>query len=207
MFVGKMRTIQKTLLIAFLFILLSGFSGSVFGENHIDIFLGAGVPEFINIGMRYQAAQMQLGLSYGFLPLEDETCTSITGDISFHFAGTSTITTRRPWYTKFGISYVRNKQDDETSSYLYSNFRIGREFFISKHFGIGADMGVSIELSKEIKAEQGTSGWFDLDFDLPILPCFGVNIFYHLDFLPHYKRIVRKASVVYTFYVFCVKSL
>ncbi len=192
MFVGKMRTIQKTLLIAFLFILLSGFSGSVFGENHIDIFLGAGVPEFINIGMRYQAAQMQLGLSYGFLPLEDETCTSITGDIFFHFAGRSKHTSRKPWYSKFGISYVNYKQEYKTSSYIYSNFRIGREFFISKHFGIGADIGFSIELSKELKDEQGASGWFDFDFDFPILPCFGVNIFYHLDFLTNYKRINKK---------------
>ena len=192
MFVSKMRTVKKILLNAFFIILLFGFPGNTFGENHMDIFLGAGGPEFINIGMRYQAAQMQVGLSYGFLPLEDEQCTSITGDIYFHFAGQSALTARKPWYTKFGISYVRNKQDDEISSYLYSNFRIGREFFISNHFGIGADMGVSIELSKEIKEEQGASGWFDLDFDIPILPCFGVNVFYHLDFFTHYKRGAHK---------------
>ena len=86
-----------------------------------------------------------------------------------------------------GISYVYSKQEKAISSYIYSNFRIGREFFISKNFGVGADVGITLELSKERKEEQGTSGWFDIDIDCPILPCFGVNIFYHYEFLS-YKR-------------------
>ncbi|MDP8314511.1 MAG: hypothetical protein RAP70_05485 [Candidatus Celaenobacter antarcticus] len=192
MLVSEMRKIKRILLAAFLSLIISGFSVVVYGENHVDVSLGAGLSEFINIGLRYQAAQMQVGLSYGFLPLEDETCTSIAGDIYFHFAGRSAFFTRKPWYSKFGISYVQHKQDDKTSSYIYSNFRIGREFFISKKIGIGADLGMSFELSKEIKKEHATPGWLNLDFDFPILPCFGINIFYHYDFLPRYKRGAHK---------------
>jgi len=175
-------------LITFLSIILAGFSSTVFGQNQVDIFLGAGVPEFINIGLRYQAAQMQVGLSYGFLPLEDETCTSLSGDFYYHFAGSSSLSKRKPLYTRIGISYVRSKEHNVISSYIYSIFRIGHEFNISKNFGIAADLGITIELSKERNEEQESSGWFDLDFDFPILPCFGVNIFFHYDFLPRYKK-------------------
>ncbi|MBN2016702.1 MAG: hypothetical protein JW794_00990 [Candidatus Cloacimonetes bacterium] len=178
---SEMRKLRKSLLFACLFIVIAGFQGSVFSDNHIDFFIGMGFPEFINIGMRYHASQMQFGLSYGFLPLDDEPCTSITGDIYFHFAGKPKHTSRKPWYSKFGLSYVKDKQVSGTSSYIYSNFRIGREFFISKKIGVGADVGFGIELSKEITETQETSSWFNFDLDFPIMPCISINIFYHID--------------------------
>ncbi len=183
-----MKKIKGLVIAAFLTIILWGLPNALFAENNMDVSFGAGIPKFINIGLRYNAAQMQVGLSYGFLPLENEICTSLTGDIFLHFAGHSALTTRKPWYAKFGISYVRDKQEDNTSSYVYSNFRIGREFFISKKFGVGADLGISFELSKEIEDEQAASGWFNLDLDFPVLPCFGINIFYHFGFLPRNNR-------------------
>ena len=182
-----MKNIKIVLFIIFLIMVVYSFPFPVFGDSQLDLSIGIGVPEFIKVGIRYNIGQLQFGLNYGFLPIENETCTSINGDIYFHFAGSSKYTVRKPWYSRFGLSFVKHKQEQKTSSYVYSNFRVGREFWVSKRVGIGLDVGISLELYKEIKEEQENTGWFDFDWECPILPCISVNIFYHFDFFTNNK--------------------
>ena len=54
---------MKILLVAFLNMVLIGFPSIVFGNDQIGLTLGAGLPEFINIGLRYQTEKIQLGVS------------------------------------------------------------------------------------------------------------------------------------------------
>ena len=48
----------------------------VFGQEKINISAGFGIPEFINIGLRFQLDQLQLGLSAGIFQANNESLNS-----------------------------------------------------------------------------------------------------------------------------------
>jgi hypothetical protein len=175
-----------------LFIALSIFHFTpAFGQKTLNISTGVGFPEGLHIKPRYEFEQTKIGIGLGSLP--GSNYRSFSGDAYFHFAGLSKLSTVRPWYFRIGLSYVRDESDTEINKYTDINTRIGREFNITKHFGIAYETGlkinlVHVEILKVPKKNYGPFwnalfGALDSTFDFNSYPVFisgGFMIFYRI---------------------------
>lgn len=150
-----------------------------FGQEKVNISAGMGLPELLNLGVRYQLKQAQLGIGFGCIPIKEESVISVSGDIYYHFAGLSELSNRRPWYGRLGLNYLRDETKTLVDKYLYLNLRIGRDFNISKKIGIEIDAGAIFQLFNETKRKEPSSGW-NFDFEFPILSSFGIGLFYRI---------------------------
>lgn len=145
---------------------------------------GIGLPEGINFGMQLPLVQNQLqfGTYIGSFTSDDsdESYLSISGDVFYHSAGTSSHSELRPWYTRANLNYVRSETENDLNKYLLSNLRIGRQLHISNRFIIELDGGIALRLYKdETPKEDSGSNWFNIDFDLPaVIPSGGLRLVY-----------------------------
>lgn len=165
------------------FILFSIFSfccaNQLFGQEKVNISAGMGIPELLNVGVRYQLKQAQIGISFGSVPVKDESIFSVSGDVYYHFAGLTKLSNRRPWYGKVGLNYLRDETKTLLDKYLYLNLRIGRDFNISKKIGIEIDAGAIFQLFNKTIRFQPPGGW-NLDIKFPVIPSFGIGLFYRI---------------------------
>jgi hypothetical protein len=143
-----------------------------FGQDKLNIAAGIGFPELVNIGARYQHRQTQFGMNIGSFPSATEAYLSVSGDVYYHFGGFSGLSIRRPWYGRIGLNYLRREDKELYSSskysYSYLQFRVGRDFNISKKFGIDFDLGIGIQI---LNTERS---------DIPVMPFTGLVLFYRL---------------------------
>ncbi|MBC8321006.1 MAG: hypothetical protein H8E34_09810 [Bacteroidetes bacterium] len=143
----------------------------------INIAAGFGFPEFLNIGVRYQFSQNQLGVCFGTLPGQ-HTNFAISGEYFYHFGGLSNLSTQRPWYAKLGFTYYREESEKFTLTDDYLSLRVGRVFNISKKLGIMVDAGAFFTVySKKIKKDPNASDW---NLESPVWPSFGMGLFYRI---------------------------
>jgi hypothetical protein len=166
-------------LIAFLvFIVVINFQ--VIGQKNVNLLAGAGTPELIHLGVRYQFDQVQVGGTIGFFGSLNY---AYSGEFLFHFGGLQDLSTRKKMYVRLGGSYL--KQEDEYEILKSFNFytRVGREIMLDEHLGAGIDGGLSLhgfEEKTELKPKTG----FNLNLDLGILnfirPALGVYLFYRI---------------------------
>jgi hypothetical protein len=160
-------------------ILIALFSfGSInhsYGQEKINISTGIGIPEFLNIGIRYQFKQVQAGICIGTMPVKDEKLISLCGDLFFHFGEVPKLSARRAWYARVGLNYLRDATETSEDRFTYLNIRFGRDLNISKKVGIEIDLGTLIQLSYK---RIGPSSF--IDFNFPILPSVGINMFFRL---------------------------
>ena len=108
-------------------------------QERLNLKAGFGIPELFNAGIRYQLKQFQFGIYLGGYPINDNQLT-ISGDISFHFAGQSKFTERRPWYLRSGLILVRDHNETYIYKDLYLSVGIGRDINLSKKFGLEIDI-------------------------------------------------------------------
>ena len=155
------------------------YGNQSFGQEKANISSGIGLPELLNLGVRYQLKQAQLGIGFGFIPIKEESVIAVSGDVYYHFAGLSEFSNRRPWYGRLGLNYLRDETKTLVDKYLYLNLRIGRDFNISKKIGIEIDAGAIFQLFNETIRKEPSSGW-NLDLEFPILPSFGIGLFYRI---------------------------
>src|SRR6478735_1147570 len=118
-------------------------SNQSFGQEKVNISAGVGFAEFLNVGVRYQLKQAQIGISLGSLPRKEGSLISVSGDYYGHFAGSSKLSNRRPWYGRAGLNYIRDEDSTHNDKYVYLNFRFGRDINISKKLGIQIDAGIN----------------------------------------------------------------
>ncbi len=170
--------------ILFTFALFLGSSFESFGQQgnrDVTISAGFGVPELANIGVRFEWQQIQVGYSVGTNFIDDELMFSYSNDVYIHYAGFSELSSRRPYYLKLGVNYFWNETDLKLYEYLFFNTRLGREINITERFGIDISAGVSYELSHQNKLFiEPKNTWLERNFDLPMIPSFGVGAFYKL---------------------------
>ncbi|GAB2766125.1 hypothetical protein [Salinimicrobium soli] len=162
-------------------LLLAFFFPAKSGAQDFNVTAGMGLPELINVGLRVQFGQKQLGVAVGTYPGTSEDNFALSGDFYYHFGGSSEYTSLRPWFLKTGVTYLlaENEWERQTSFLLVP--RVGREFNISPKFGIAVEGGLLVILSDKetVKKEREPSFFdFDLDFTGFILPAAGVNFFY-----------------------------
>jgi len=164
-----------------LFITFSfSYGNQVFGQEKVNISAGIGLPELLNIGVRYQLDQAQIGLSIGSMPVKDESLISLSGDFYYHFGGSSKFSDIRPWYGRIGLNYVRDETETSVDKYLYLILRIGRDFNLSKKFGINIDAGLGPQLFHDEIMKKPSTSWFNLDFEFPVIPALGICLFYRI---------------------------
>ena len=125
----------------FCILLIIAFSFSLdnqaLGQEKVNITAGLGFPEMFNLGVRYQLEQVQIGISAGYIP--GWVPISVATSLHYHFGGVSRLSNRRPWFVRMGLGY----HDD-----LYLNYRIGRDFNISRKIGFEIGLGVSWDLPR-----------------------------------------------------------
>lgn len=173
-----MKKSGKVIYISILLGIFSFCSGNpLFGQEKVNISAGIGLPELINVGVRYQIDQMQIGISFGSVPVKDESLISVSGDIFYHFAGLSEFSNRRPWYGRVGLVYLRDETNTFIKKYLFLNSRVGRDFNVSEKIGVQIDAGVIFQLYNDQVKKEPSNGW-DFDLNFPVFPSFGAGIYY-----------------------------
>ena len=119
------------------------------GQHDFSVTAGLGYPELLNLGVRYQVGQSQLGLHVGSgFGDEEDNDFSVGADYFYHFEGFSHLSTRRTWYGRIGLYYYSSKQMYEEFQYLLLAPRLGKEFNLSPRIGMTADAGISQILSR-----------------------------------------------------------
>jgi len=150
-----MKTLSCILL---LITFLCSSGGQMFGQEKVSISTGFGLPEALNIGIRYQILdQSKIGLSVGWW----ENDISLSGDYYYHFGGSSKFSDIRPWYGRIGLNYVL---DWWIGSYL----RVGRDLNSGKSFGIGIDAGLMYNFTYR---KHGLH---------PFITVYGISLFYRI---------------------------
>lgn len=135
-------------LVAFTFLNVSVVSG----QGNVSITAGFGFPDLLNAGIRYQIGRAQIGISAGFMPVAGESVTSALFDVHYHFAGSSALSARQPWYGRLGLSYLHDKKEGSfDEKFVFVGIRAGREFNISEHFGIAIDAGLMYKLYSDVE--------------------------------------------------------
>jgi len=148
-------------------------------QEKVNISAGFGYPELINVRATYQLKQTQIGLGVGSIPTANENLLSISGDVSYHFAGKSELSERRPWYVRTGFNFLCDDRLSVVDKFLYYNVRIGRDFNVSNKLGIGIDAGAIFQLFRKTIRDDDSSGW-NINFDFPVSPSFSVGVYYRI---------------------------
>jgi len=148
---NKMKTLSRIiLLIAFLF----NSGGKIFGQDKVNLSLGIGWTEVINLGIKYQILnQAQIGLNFGWYPETEANgwLLSIQGNFYYHFFGKSKFSDLHPWYGRIGLNYLRDDFWGSGSvNWWYSHLRFGRDIYFSNKLGISLDAGLYYHLNPDI---------------------------------------------------------
>jgi hypothetical protein len=142
----------------------------MFGQEKVNISAGIGFIELINIGVRYQVTQSEIGASIGWWPPYNGDMVgwgnmiSLSGNYYYHFMGSNKYSDLRPWYGKVGLNCVWESGDEIDLLPIY--LRIGRDIYFDQNSGISIDAGLGYDLDSEI---GGTD---------PLLPVFGISLLY-----------------------------
>lgn len=168
----------KTLIVGLMALLATNFA---FGQEKFNISAGVGFPELLNLGLRYQFGQSQVGLYRGSIPFDEDDGFSAGIDYYYHFGGTSKLTSRRPWFAKAGLNYNIVKEPYNENSSVLLVPRIGREINISRRIGIDLEVGLFFRLARSGEEyEPGRlSPWAGGNYDA-IGQSFSVSVFYRL---------------------------
>jgi hypothetical protein len=175
-----MKNKGNLLYILLLFSIFLFYGGNqLLGQEKLNISIGMGLPELLNVGVRYQLEQAQIGISFGSMPVKDESLISVSGDVYYHFGGLSELSNRRPWYGRIGLNYFREETKTFVDKNIYLNLRIGRDINFSKKIGIDIDAGAFFQLFHDRINKEPSSGW-NFDLEIPVLPSLGIGLFYRL---------------------------
>jgi len=152
--------------------LLLPFTKDVKAQGKVNITAGIGTTDLLNLGFRFQFQQSQIGVSMGTLPSKNGGF-SVSSSYHYHFGGSSNLSKLRPWYGKTGLVFLKTETETFTDSYLFIDFRIGREVNFSTKMSIAIDAGPAIQLIHTTTDSAG--GW-----SFPVFPALGLTFFYRI---------------------------
>ncbi len=171
-----MKSIHNHFCICLIIVFLFDLKNECYAQRSFDASAGIGVLELINAGVRYQLNNnMQIGLKLGTFPTNNESIISISGNAYYHFVGNSKLSNQPPWYGKVGINYLKGESDNLLEKYLFFDLRLGRDINITEKLGMKIDAGIGIKI-KRIYEQKIPSGW-NFNFDIPLIPCIGIEVF------------------------------
>jgi len=138
-------------------------------QSKLNVGIGADLSEKYNISIRYQAEQTQYALGIGTSTGKYENILSISASWFYHFHGVSTYTSRRPWYGKVVMNYLRYEymyfSPYDRKNHFSIGLRVGRDFNLSKRLAINSDIGFNF-------------GSYDIDVQFPFSS--GIWLFYRI---------------------------
>lgn len=178
---------KKILQVLAIFVLSVGFSYQGFGQRKVTVSTGIGLPELLNIGVRYQISRTQIGMNIGTwgilgtwkIPTKDENIMAILGDVRYHFGRPSKLSGRHPWYVRFGLGYMRYENTNLIEKDLLFVSHIGLEADWSKKFGIEMGVGVmGVSTIEEIR--KTPPSFWEISLNTPIAPSLGIGLYYRL---------------------------
>lgn len=150
------------------------------GQDKLTISGGFGIPEYFNLGAKYKLNNSQIGMGFGYLPYNGLMLTA-SGDYYYHPGGIFNESGKRPWYGRISLVYNYEESFYNIWHDVYLNARIGREFNITKRFGVIADAGVAVNVfHKRIIKVEKTWALLNLDVHYTVLPGVGLRLFYRI---------------------------
>ena len=163
-----------------LYILCFLATATCFGQEKFNVAVGFGAPDLLNASARYQLNQVQIGFSIGTMPFRRYNSLSLSGDVFYHFGGSSNYSERRPWYGRIGAGYLKGETDESIDKYYFLTTRMGRDFNISKKMGIAIDIGIAIELDHEEVVKKPSNDFIEFSYFEVLYPSLGITLFYRL---------------------------
>ncbi len=177
---GSKNAFFKTLTVVMVF----WFSGNHSQAQEVNLTGGIGQPEMLNVGVRLQYDQVQIGVNAGTNLAYKNSNFDVSGEFYYHFGGRSSYTSLQPWYAKAGLTYLSSEGDWEKRTNLVLVPRLGREFNITSEFGIALEAGIMVMLIDNNQAKKERTGSVSGDLDLigseVLMTSAGVKIFYRL---------------------------
>lgn len=172
----KLKLASACLMLQLLLVMVNK---SASAQNRMDVNVGAGMPELINIGGRLTISQFQFGADIGVWPTTDKNYFTFSGDIYYHLLGQAKYGERKPWYVRVNGTYLRMANTDLTLHYIYIQHRFGRAFNFTEKLGASADLGFGYQVFyKEVN--NSSDRFYGSDVYVPLIPSFGINMFYRI---------------------------
>ncbi|EAR00329.1 hypothetical protein [Maribacter sp. HTCC2170] len=154
------------------------------GQQKPNITVGAGIPELLNLGIRYEFNENNIfGLSIGSTLSKNEDVLSLSGSFFHHFGGKVNKANRKRTYFRMGLGYLREDGYSSISKYGTLDIRIGWDFSLGVKTGIQLGIGpMFIIAENEIEKFENDDGWFDFDFKSGsiIYPSIGITLYHRL---------------------------
>jgi hypothetical protein len=116
------------------------FSNKGISQNDVSISLGAGFPELLNAGVRYEMAPVKFGAGIGTA----FTGYVLYGDFYYHFGKLSQFSKMPPWYVRANMTYwqLRKVFFIDLGKVVLLGVRVGRDFNITEEIGVSMDGGI-----------------------------------------------------------------
>jgi hypothetical protein len=144
----RLNPFLTTGLLSLVFTIVTLKPTNLVAQERINLSAGVGFTESLNIGVRYQIKQSQVGLLVGslFENLFDKSNTRriyISGTFQQHLFGLSKYSERKPWFLKLGTTYERAFSDVVVENMGYWNLAFGRDMNLSNRLGFAVSAGIS----------------------------------------------------------------
>lgn len=171
--------LKKGLLFLFINLSLSSISQERFSIN-----AGVGFPELLNIGVRYQIKQFQIGSSIGSYSKPDTKYLSVSGDVFIHGGKTSIHSDLKLWYMRLGYNYTKKETNESIFEFGYINWRVGRDMYLWKNFGMNLELLVAFRVYDHeiVKIYDPCYSFCDFKFGFngDVYPGLGFTVFYKI---------------------------
>ena len=173
---------KRTVKIGFCLVLIVFFffsnSYSLRAQHKVSLTAGIGIPDALNIGIRYRMQQFRTGITVGTMFQTGESLITGSAAVEYHFKGHSKYTDLRPWYGKVGLNYLRDETSARTEKFLYLNTRFGRDFNLSKRCGLDLEAGAIYLLNKTV-IQKTDPNWY-IPMNWKVIPSLSISFFYRL---------------------------
>jgi hypothetical protein len=142
------------------------------GQGRISLSTGVAFTEGLNLGIRYQIKQSEIGVTAGVFAFYHDTVNPTYGHYFFstsyyyHFYGKSKLSDLKTWYFKTGLSYTQNTNEiDATYKNVALNFNLGHQINLSKRVGINLSAGAYYLPWSTVTIDESTQAYtWDKDF-------------------------------------------
>ena len=170
-------------LLILLFVL--NFSNQINGQEKLNLSVGIGFPELLNLGVPFQIKQFQFGLNIGTLPFKlqsnTESVVSTGVDFGFHFAGVSNKSKTKPWFSRVGANYIREVRELSIYDYIGVYLRFGRDINFTNKVGVSLEAGFLFKAYENEERKDPTNGYYSQnDVRMYIYPSTQISVFYKL---------------------------
>jgi hypothetical protein len=163
-------------------IIFFSMGNKVNGQHTMDLTLGIGFPQLLNVGVRAQLKQVQIGFAIGTIPGSDKTFLTVSGDVYCHFAGHSSKSDRRLSFVKASWNYFKYENTVEKDVINSIGIAAGRDIYFSHKVGMTFDGGIGyISKENKIQKNSGTNSEVpEYSILSRLLPRLEIALFYRL---------------------------